>query len=187
MRLPEKPKHSCSLGARIILWAQKLKYGESLGPSKVWARSPKLLYGLQALYRAIDRKSSPLEPSIRSLVGIKVSQINRCRFCVDIGEALLRKRGVDSEKVAAVLDHRASNVFSQREFVALDYAEAMTVSDQSVSDALFERLRGQFSDDEIIELTAVIAFQNLSSKFNAALDIPAQGFCALPSPKEKKV
>lgn len=43
----------------------------------------------------------------------------------------------------------------------------------------FARLREHFSDDAIIELTALIAFQNLSSKFNAALQVPPQGFCAL--------
>lgn len=186
MRISENPTRKFPLFARIIFWAQKLKYGESLGPSKVWARSPKLLYGLQALYRAVDRKSSPLEASLRSLVGIKVSQINHCRFCVDIGESLLQKRGVGLEKVEAILDHKSATVFSARELVALDYAEAMTKSDQGVSDTLFERLRSNFGEDEIIELTAVIAFQNLSSKFNAALDIPPQGFCQIPRRGESK-
>lgn len=186
MRISENPKRPYTLIARIIIWAQKLKYGESLGPSKVWARSPKLLYGLQALYRAVDRKRSPLEPSLRSLVGIKVSQINHCRFCVDIGESLLRKRGVGLEKVEAILDHKNATVFSARESVALDYAEAMTKSDQGVSDTLFESIRSHFSEEEIIELTAVIAFQNLSSKFNSALDIPPQGFCQVPRRTESK-
>lgn len=44
----------------------------------------------------------------------------------------------------------------------------------------FERLRRYFNDDAIIELTALIAFQNLSSKFNVALGVEPQGFCVLP-------
>jgi hypothetical protein len=43
-------------------------------------------------------------------------------------------------------------------------------------------VKAQFDDDALVELTALIAFQNLSSKFNAALDVPAQGFCRLPDP-----
>lgn len=43
-----------------------------------------------------------------------------------------------------------------------------------------ERLKRHFHDDAIIELTALIAFQNLSSKFNSALGVPAQGFCQIP-------
>jgi hypothetical protein len=43
-----------------------------------------------------------------------------------------------------------------------------------------EQVRRQFSDDAIIELAALIAFQNMSSKFNSALGVPAQGFCRIP-------
>ena len=56
----------------------------------------------------------------------------------------------------------------------------MTRSDQRVQDDMIERLRGHFDDDGIVELTALIAFQNMSSKFNSALGVPAQGFCKLP-------
>ena len=180
MRISTRRDNEYPLFARIIFWAQKLKYGESLNPSKVWARSPALLYGLQVFYRALDRKGSPLEPSLRSLVGVKVSQINHCNFCVDIGEATLQKRGVAHEKVSAVSNHREASIFNDRERVALDYAEVMTKSDLRVDDALFSRLKAHFSEEEIVELTAFIGFQNLSSKFNAALDIPPQGFCQLP-------
>ena len=48
-----------------------------------------------------------------------------------------------------------------------------------VDGALREHLKATWKDDDIVELTALIAFQNLSSKFNAALDVPAQGFCTL--------
>jgi hypothetical protein len=57
------------------------------------------------------------------------------------------------------------------------YAEAMTYSDRRSEPALIARLRQVFSDDAIIELAALIANQNLSSKFNAALGVPAEGFC----------
>jgi len=54
-----------------------------------------------------------------------------------------------------------------------------------VDDAVFARLHHEFADDAIVELTALVAFQNLSSKFNAALGVPAQGFCAAPGAKEE--
>jgi alkylhydroperoxidase family enzyme len=43
-----------------------------------------------------------------------------------------------------------------------------------------QRLKSVFDDDTIVELTGLVAFQNLSSKFNSALDVPAQGFCKQP-------
>ena len=50
----------------------------------------------------------------------------------------------------------------------------MTVTGREVSDETFARLREFYSDDEIIELTEVIAWENASSKFNRALRIPSQ-------------
>ena len=74
-------------------------------------------------------------------------------------------------------EFETSTRFSEREKSALSYAEAMTYSDVQPIAAHIERLRAHFDDDAIIELTALIAFQNLSSKFNAALGLEAQGFC----------
>ena len=51
----------------------------------------------------------------------------------------------------------------------------MTLSDRDVDDALFARLRARFDDDAVVELTATIAWENASSKFNRALRVPAQG------------
>jgi alkylhydroperoxidase family enzyme len=62
--------------------------------------------------------------------------------------------------------------------VALAYADAMTLTGSDVydpDDALFDTLRHHFSEDEIVALTAIIAWENASSKFNRALRIPSQG------------
>ena len=56
----------------------------------------------------------------------------------------------------------------------------MTRSDLKVEDEQVEHLRSYFDDDRIVELTGLIAFQNMSSKFNSALGVPAQGFCKMP-------
>jgi alkylhydroperoxidase family enzyme len=69
--------------------------------------------------------------------------------------------------------------FSEREREALDYAEAVTRSDLEVTDELMARVRRQFDDDALVELTALIAFRGMSSKFSAALDVAPQGFCGL--------
>ena len=177
MRIAEKPINQYPWPVQLILWAQSKKYGKSLLPTKIWGRSPKVLYGLQALYRAIDRKSSPLEPALRSLINVMVSQINSCSFCVDISTQLLQKRGVSLEKISKLENFENESLFTAKEKIALSYAEAITRYDLGVSPDLFFNLKKHFNDDEIVELTALIGYQNLSSKFNAALDIPSQGFC----------
>jgi len=66
------------------------------------------------------------------------------------------------------------DLFDERERVALEYADAITLSDLEVDDALFARLQTLFDDDAIVELTELIAWENASSKFNRALRIGSQ-------------
>jgi AhpD family alkylhydroperoxidase len=180
VRIAPRPQRACSWYLRPFFWNQRRKYGKALDAALLWARSPRLFLGVAALYGAIDRKGSPIEPALRSLLTVRVSQINHCRFCVDLNSATLLRRGISEAKLLALDDWRTSNLFSARERVALEYAEAMTRSDLAVDDALMARAKEHFDDDAVIELSALIAFQNLSSKFNAALAVPAQGFCRLP-------
>jgi AhpD family alkylhydroperoxidase len=180
VRVAQKPLGACPWYLRPFFWTQRRKYGRVLDAALLWARSPKLFMAVALLYGAIDRKSSPLEPALRSLLTVRISQINHCRFCIDINSATLLKRGVGEDKLWALEDWQGSNRFDERERVALEYAEAITRSDLEVTDALMARVKRQFDDDAIVELTALIAFQNMSSKFNAALDVPPQGVCRLP-------
>ena len=166
---------------RPFFWNQRRKYGAVLDSALLWARSPKLFLGVALLYGLIDRKASPLPPPLRSLLTVRVSQLNGCRFCVDLNSATLLKRGMSEEKVEALAAWRESNLFDERERVALDYAEAVTLADRGVDDDLMARVKRHFEDDAIIELTALIAFQNMSSKFNSALAVPPQGFCRIPT------
>jgi len=166
---------------RPFFWNQKRKYGATLDPALLWGRVPKLFMTVALLYGALDRKSSPLAPALRSLVTVRVSQINGCFFCIDINSATLMKRGVPLAKVDALQCWQESDLFDEKERLALDYAEKITISDTHVDDVLMNRLKAHLEDDEIIELTALIAFQNMSSKFNSALAVPPQGFCRIPS------
>jgi alkylhydroperoxidase family enzyme len=85
------------------------------------------------------------------------------------------------EKVNAISNWRGNAIFGSEECLALEYAEAMTLPSQGVDEKLRARIKQQWDDETIIELTGLIAFQNLSSKFNAALDVSPQGFCVLPT------
>lgn len=74
----------------------------------------------------------------------------------------------------ALPDYATSPHFTEAERVALEYADSMTITGREVPDELFERLRRFYGDDAIVELTATIAWENSSSKFNRALRVPSQ-------------
>lgn len=82
--------------------------------------------------------------------------------------------GVSDDKIDALADYANSDLYTQAERVALEFADAMTITGQDVSDELFERLRRLFDEDALVELTATIAWENASSKFNRALRVPSQ-------------
>ncbi len=176
-------RHKFPWYVKLFFWNQKRKYGAILEPARLWGRSPKVFATLASLYGAFDRRSSPLEPALRTLVTVRVSQINWCPFCVDINAATALKRGVSDEKLTSLAAFADSDLYTDKEKAALHYAEAVTYSDQQTTEAHFEALRQHFDDDAIIELTGLIGFQNMSSKFNAALGVEPQGFYAIaPQP-----
>ena len=86
-------------------------------------------------------------------------------------------------KMSAVREWRSSPVYSEMERVALEYTERITITGQTVDDALFEQLKRHFSEAQIVELTAAIALENFRSKFNPALRVASQGMCLLPASK----
>lgn len=181
MRIQARPVASYPWYLKPFFRSQKRRYGEVLLPGLLWGRVPRLFMTVAMLYGALDARRSLLDPVLRSLLTVRVSQLNWCRFCVDINSATLARRAGSMAKVEALEAWRTSSLYSAPERAALDYAEAMTITGRGVTEALMAELRRHYSDDAIVELTALIAFQNMSSKFNSALDVPPQGFCRLPS------
>lgn len=182
MRVSERGADKLPWYLRPLFWAQKRRWGQHLLPALTWARIPAYYLALIHFYGAIERKGSALEPALRSLVQARISQINHCEFCIDINSQLAAERAGSLDKALAVGDWASSPLYSPRERLALEYAEAVT--NATVSDALAARVKAEFGEDAMVELTGLAAFQNMSAKFNAALDLPSQGFCRMP-PRSK--
>jgi alkylhydroperoxidase family enzyme len=83
--------------------------------------------------------------------------------------------GVSDEKILALDDYATSPLYDEMERAALEYADRITITDRDVDDELFDRLRCFFDEGALVELTATIAWENSSSKFNRALRVPSQG------------
>ena len=120
MRISEKNVNKTAWYVRPFFWNQRRKYGQVLKPALLWARVPKLFMAVAILYGVLDRKRSPLDPVLRSLVTVRVSQINWCRFCVDINSATLAKRAGSMEKVEALDNWKESELFTDKEKASLN-------------------------------------------------------------------
>jgi alkylhydroperoxidase family enzyme len=84
--------------------------------------------------------------------------------------------GITTEKIEALNDYPKSPLFSDAEKVALEYGDAITVTDRDVDDELFAPMQQHYDDDTIAELTMIIAWENASARFNRAFRIPSQEF-----------
>ncbi len=181
MRISVRKLQDYPFYLRPFFWNQNRKYGMVLKPALLWARIPRLFTTVALLFGALDSKRSAITPSLRSMVTVRVSQINWCEFCVDVNSYMYAKRAGEASKLEALSEWHESPLFNACEKVVLEYVDTITYSDRQVTDSLMDELRQYYDEDGIVELTGLIAFQNMSSKFNSALDVPSQGFCRVPS------
>jgi alkylhydroperoxidase family enzyme len=104
---------------------------------------------------------------------------------MDIGSAVSRKSGFSPEKIEELPSYRTSGLFTDTEKLVLEYADAMTQTPVTVADALFAKLSEKFTDAQLVELTATLAWENYRARFDHAFGVESEGFtqgsyCALP-------
>src|SRR5512135_2427549 len=102
---------------------------------------------------------------------------------MEVNSAVGRAAGIPPEDLAALADYARHQAFSAPEKAALAYAESMATAN-TVPAELFALIEQYFSQDEIVELTAIIAWEICAAKFNRALEIEGQGICPLPGAKQ---
>jgi AhpD family alkylhydroperoxidase len=127
-------------------------------PRLPWTSLSPKAYKAMAAVGATTAESS-LGLPLMELVQTRVSQINGCAFCLDMHARDLRKHGESWQRINSLSTWRETALYSPRERAALGWAETMTrLADHHASrDAEFEALKGQFSDQEIVELCWTIA------------------------------
>ena len=95
---------------------------------------------------------------------------------MDIRHAVGVRMGVPAEKLRDVLTFETSPAFGERERAALRFSEQVTRADLEVTDDCVARVRKHFSEPEIVELTFIVGYQILASKFAKAWRVAPQGF-----------
>ena len=183
-RIAPKPLHQYPWYLRWFFRRQARKYGQTLSPSWLWGRLPGHFAIMLLLLGLFQRRAAVLDTALRSLISARIAQLNGCAFCVDLNSYNLLLAAGSAQKAAEVDRWRDSELYSPRERAALDYAEAMTMTSERVQDEQLQALRAYFDADGIVLLTAWIAFQNLSAKFNAALGVEDNGLCQRPATRE---
>jgi len=124
-----------------------------------------------------------LDPHLASFAQIASAAVIGCSWCMDFGYFAAHSKGQSVEKFAEVPRWRESDVFTPLERDVLEYAEAMSATPCAVDDELSHRLQEALGVKAVVELTQLIALENMRSRFNSAAGLQSQGFsdvCELP-------
>ncbi len=117
------------------------------------------LRAMGALERYLAKCS--LDPKLLNLVRLRASQINGCAYCIDMHWKDLRAEGESEQRLYGLDAWRESPYYTARERAALAWTEAVTlVSQTHAEDAVYEAVRGQFSEQELVDLTWTVAAIN---------------------------
>jgi len=148
--------------------------GTGIERLEVWAHRHKMMSAMGKFQGAV-RKGKLVDERTKYLVELKGSQMIGCEYCLALGSQICRNSGFSDDELLAVPHYRQSDLFTEREKLALDYTVAVMRTPVEVSDELFARLKEHFTDDQLVELTAMLTVVNLD-RFNAAFGIGAAGF-----------
>ena len=126
-----------------------------------------------ALQSYVDQ--SGLDPKLRELIKIRVSKINGGAYCLAMHTRDARKHGVTDERMHLLNAWRETPLYSARERAAQTWIEAITLlTEGRVPDDVFETVRKQFSEKEIVDLTAAAVATNMWNRFSIAFRVPPQ-------------
>lgn len=179
--MPRIPAVSPSQSGPLIkmaYWYAKRQFGEVPEPFAVAANHRKLFIAYVIAETAAGKASTVLPASVRDLAVYRVAWTIGCSWCVDFGAMLARLDGLDLDRLKEIGDYASSPRYSDDERAAIAYADAMTATPPSASDAQVADLERRFGRAGVIELTYQIAMENLRSRMNFALGLDEQGFSA---------
>jgi alkylhydroperoxidase family enzyme len=148
--------------------------GSGIEPVEIWAHQPRMMSAMGKFQGAV-RKGTTVEERLKYLVELKGAQMIGCEFCVDLGSQICRNSGLSDEELRALPRYRTSELFSEREKLALDYTVGVMRTPVDVPDELFARVQEHFTDEQLVEITALLTVVNLD-RFNAAFGIGSAGF-----------
>ncbi len=176
-----------SLVTRLALAYGRKTYGGDLDSALAMSHHPGVFWPWGLMEAAGDRRRSVLPEHLDRLVVFVTAVHLGCSWCIDFGASLWEKKQLDSAILREASHWRTSHAFDDDARAAFAYAEAVSGDLSNVTDEMVADLRERFGDDGVVELTYLVALENMRSRFNASVGITSQGFssgeaCVIPLP-----
>jgi alkylhydroperoxidase family enzyme len=171
-----------SIPARLAARFSQRRLGRVADPLAAWAHHTGVMIALLRLEMRVQRWRR-LDRTLQALAVMAPAARIGCSWCMDFGYWEFHHRRVDPAKLEDVTRWRSSARYTEVERLVLEYAEAMTETPPAVTDEMVDRLREHLDDAQVVELTSLVALENMRSRANAALGMTSQGFraeCEVP-------
>ncbi|MEU0371103.1 carboxymuconolactone decarboxylase family protein [Streptomyces sp. NPDC006283] len=171
-----------SLFLRVTEWYSRRTYGKVPDPVRALGHNPRVLRADLRFELALGRWNE-LDPDLKALAVMASAASIGCSWCMDFGYWENRQRGMDERKVHEVPVWRDSDAYTPLERDVMAFAEAMTANPPEIDDEVAQRLVTTLGEAAFVELTAMVAVENLRSRMNTALGLTSQGFkdhCEVP-------
>ena len=180
-RIPKAPITGL-YGAMMKLYAKKKLGDEFPDNGYVYFHNVPVLKAVLSFEGKVE-KWDRLDPMLKSYAQLASAGVIGCSWCLDFGYFKAHNDGLDLDKIREVPRWRESDVFTPLERDILEYAEAMTLTPPAVTDDMVGHLVDELGAPAMVELTQMVALENMRSRFNAAAGLQSQGYsdvCELP-------
>lgn len=166
----------------VVRRVSKKMYGEVPDVGYVYFHHKPLLRAVMGFEAKVGRWKA-LDPTYKSLAELAAASTIGCSWCLDFGYYLARNEDLDLAKISQVQVWRTSDVFDETERKVIEYAEAMSSTPMTVTDEMVAALLAELGTEAMVELTQMIALENMRSRFNSAAGLQSQGYsdvCEVP-------
>ena len=154
--------------------ATRIRMGFVPNDQLIMQRKPKILRALAALSAAINDPEGNVPNSLKRLIGHVASRSAGCQYCMAHTAEGAHKQGIDEQKLDAVWSYQTSPLFTPAERVALDLAVAAGSVPNAVSDDMFIDLKSYWSEEQIVEIVAVISLSGFYNRWNETMATPLE-------------
>lgn len=132
---------------------------------RVMANCGDILVGFFALFKA-TMDNAPLDSKLKWKLAYHISELNKCEFCVSVSEMQLESFGMSKDEIGSIKEK-----LTGRDATALEYVEAVNDHAYKLDQDLLDRVKNEFSDEEMVELTSVVGLFSFINRFNDALGV----------------
>lgn len=174
-----RPPKRASLLLRLGIWIAERVTGRAMLPARLLAWYPKAAIGSGVLEALVAHKDRTISERMLKLVRIQASYAAACPFCIDMNSFQFAETGITRDELLALQGRKdAAEVasFSQRERLALQYAQRVSQTPLRFPTDLIAALKQNFNEREMVILASTAAQVNYWARLIQALGIPPAGF-----------